>query len=474
MHPLIRMFSQWSACKSRPATKTQNITSCIYKGLFESTMFYLARRLLSLQANKMNSPTIKDKGKQMSDPTMSVSPLLDPSPGISHSLNQPYAHIDKPELTLAYLEKQAKALGWLPIEHNYTLLQRIADCKLQFPMDGKLVPIEEGKGVSKTHLYKATLNADVYQQCKEEARQVFIKYYMYDVHTHTNMDLGSYRYEHLIHRLVHEKVYLGKASPNVVPLVGTADPCHSNHFARAGLHPNLQGGSYIVSRFAQHGSVYQMFQAGGKDMVEIIFQILFTTACLERLGLNHNDLHIKNIVIDNYVCNGLEKVERVYSTGTHRVHIVDPILPRLFDFDRAQSKGTINPYYTDDPKGVMRFSRLRDCTRILIDIIAFWEEGERIPKLWPRLYQVCDYFYFEGGQDHVFRFFFHATDAQFAALYLTTPFKAGETQSFFMSPPENLPPPNITSTDVCNVFVNHFRARLKVVDGTTPATYTLP
>jgi hypothetical protein len=63
----------------------------------------------------------------------------------------------------------------------------------------------------------------------------------------------------------------------------------------------------------------------------ITFQVLYTIACFERVGLKHNDLHLNNIFIQNYE----EPAELNYQIGEQVISFNTTKLVKIIDFDRS-------------------------------------------------------------------------------------------------------------------------------------------
>jgi hypothetical protein len=63
----------------------------------------------------------------------------------------------------------------------------------------------------------------------------------------------------------------------------------------------------------------------------ITFQVLYTIACFERVGLKHNDLHLNNIFIQNYE----EPIQFNYQIGDQIVSFKTTKLVKIIDFDRS-------------------------------------------------------------------------------------------------------------------------------------------
>lgn len=63
----------------------------------------------------------------------------------------------------------------------------------------------------------------------------------------------------------------------------------------------------------------------------ITFQVLYTIACFERVGLKHNDLHLNNIFIQNYE----EPIQLNYQIGDQIVSFKTTKLVKIIDFDRS-------------------------------------------------------------------------------------------------------------------------------------------
>lgn len=82
------------------------------------------------------------------------------------------------------------------------------------------------------------------------------------------------------------------------------------------------------------GTVWNDYMRNIKNDIEfksVIFQVLYTLECMNRLGLRHNDLHNENLWIDTsfsgYLCYEIEET-------TFKVPITNNFV-KIFDFDRA-------------------------------------------------------------------------------------------------------------------------------------------
>ena len=67
----------------------------------------------------------------------------------------------------------------------------------------------------------------------------------------------------------------------------------------------------------------------------IVFQILYTLACFQEIGLQQNDLHTGNILLDVFEANPLPYV--IYRISRTKVVILTDVeyIPRIYDFDRS-------------------------------------------------------------------------------------------------------------------------------------------
>lgn len=68
-------------------------------------------------------------------------------------------------------------------------------------------------------------------------------------------------------------------------------------------------------------------------MMDVLFQILWTLLCLSSYGINHNDLHLGNILIKSIPVKEIQEI--VYDTGQEKFIRKDKVLIKIIDFDFA-------------------------------------------------------------------------------------------------------------------------------------------
>jgi hypothetical protein len=86
---------------------------------------------------------------------------------------------------------------------------------------------------------------------------------------------------------------------------------------------------------------------------QITFQVLYTIACFERVGLKHNDLHLNNIFIQNYE----EPIKLNYQIDGQVISFETTKLVKIIDYDRSsiyhkevERNGCLDDFQeTDDP-----------------------------------------------------------------------------------------------------------------------------
>ena len=132
---------------------------------------------------------------------------------------------------------------------------------------------------------------------------------------------------------------------------------------------------FIMTKSAQGtGSFYDFLTskiATDDEMIQYIFQIFYTIHEFQLQGLNHNDLHLGNILMDQRWPSELQIALYVTSTGKVVVIKTNEV-PRIFDYDRSTMKNF--PNKLEDwliPYGqVNKFSPQRDFLKIGCELLT--------------------------------------------------------------------------------------------------------
>lgn len=111
------------------------------------------------------------------------------------------------------------------------------------------------------------------------------------------------------------------------------------------------------------------------DRFNILFQIEYTLKCFEKVGLTHNDLHMKNIFIDELE----EPQERIYYISEDEwVKIKVRYDTKIYDFDRGaiyhpsvDRNFTLDAIYCKPYDQCNKFLPKRDLSSVLMSVFAF-------------------------------------------------------------------------------------------------------
>ena len=67
------------------------------------------------------------------------------------------------------------------------------------------------------------------------------------------------------------------------------------------------------------------------DVLTVFFQLLYTVLCFSNIGLRHNDLHSKNIFIEDIG----EPVKLYFNVNGTYIELTTRYIPKIYDFDRG-------------------------------------------------------------------------------------------------------------------------------------------
>ncbi|MDD4930687.1 MAG: hypothetical protein PHG66_00840 [Candidatus Colwellbacteria bacterium] len=154
-------------------------------------------------------------------------------------------------------------------------------------------------------------------------------------------------YENVISNLINNY-----HTPHIVNYIGTVNSCvtdtftedlslaESKNFEEAKSKIRMSGfdSSVLDIMILEKSSGYTLNQCVDEEVLstldkfKVLFQILYTLLCFERIKLTHNDLHFNNIFIDK-----LDKpIERIYYLDSTRwVKFTTSYDAKIYDFDRG-------------------------------------------------------------------------------------------------------------------------------------------
>jgi hypothetical protein len=151
------------------------------------------------------------------------------------------------------------------------------------------------------------------------------------------------------------------------------------------LHDYLTNGMYI-----QPGKP-KPNQISVRSKFNMLFQILYTLRCFERVGLSHNDLHSKNIFVDE-LHHPHERIyyilDRDLDKSLHGwVKTTIKYDTKIFDFDRGSIRHqnvdrnfTLDMSYCSSFDQCNQYSFKRDLAAILLTFYRFSRDGDHIRK----------------------------------------------------------------------------------------------
>lgn len=172
----------------------------------------------------------------------------------------------------------------------------------------------------------------------------------YTTYYHEINNIEGIKYEVKVYRDIIDKIIERKQSPNFVRFIGYGD-CPMNSIDYINLPAmkanirELYGRDYIkdnkdsnigilVTEKPKNVMSFSMFasQADKEDMLQVIFQIIYSLAVMQKYRLIHNDLHFGNILVQN-----IGSKTRYYKVGRTVYKITTPYQALIFDWDLSYS-----------------------------------------------------------------------------------------------------------------------------------------
>lgn len=149
-------------------------------------------------------------------------------------------------------------------------------------------------------------------------------------HTENYQIVEAQIYEHVLHHLHKHTPHLPKW---YMTIRSEFDFKNSNLNISKWECPKKWNVNYAQSLIIEHIGSTDLFSIWSQigDNPKVVFQVLYTIACFERVGLKHNDLHTGNIMIcqlDNPITLSYEIQGKVISFQTKN-------LVKIIDYDRA-------------------------------------------------------------------------------------------------------------------------------------------
>jgi len=230
--------------------------------------------------------------------------------------------------------------------------------------------------------------------------------------------LGSLAFERDIYRRLTETMIAGRQTPHVVMcacvLVGVMAPdsiggdpstmrpsevtAHARVFRSIGAHADTPRTCDVLLLEKIQGVSLREFstslktnEAAIKAMPELSFQLMYTLSCLQTHQIRHNDLHLRNIYVQEltrpvYIRYTLTTKDRKKVS----YDLVSKYVIKLFDFDRAAMKGAENPLLVENGAACMLYGQCNnvsphgktDMLQALYSLKDLGGAAANIKKLW--------------------------------------------------------------------------------------------
>jgi hypothetical protein len=150
------------------------------------------------------------------------------------------------------------------------------------------------------------------------------------IKTSNNQIVESQIYEHVLQ-------YLHKNTPHLPKYYGTKKTTFDksvnfdiSEWCEDRECWNIEKGQIMVIEHVGIESLESLYKTE-YDNPQIVFQVLYTIACFERVGLKHNDLHYGNIMIQRLK----EPVELSYEINGVVVSFTTNLVVKIIDYDRS-------------------------------------------------------------------------------------------------------------------------------------------
>lgn len=114
-------------------------------------------------------------------------------------------------------------------------------------------------------------------------------------------------------------------------------------FKQKGLSLQNKSSIFVSETNQKITTYYDLFQkeSNNNNIINILFgptlfMILHGIFCLNHFGILHNDLHLNNILIDEYVENPISEMSFYYEEKNILIHLQNVhFIPKIFDFDHS-------------------------------------------------------------------------------------------------------------------------------------------
>lgn len=155
--------------------------------------------------------------------------------------------------------------------------------------------------------------------------------------------------ERAIYRNIITNLINNKHTPNLMAYLGDST-CTAEKFAMSrdqaiifkNLYDDIDGDEYnkniyhllVMEKSLNSTTMGKWFKENHseKEILAVIFQVLYTLVCFANIGLSHNDLHPGNIFIEDF---GKEITLYFQRSDNKYIKLVTRYIPKIYDFDRG-------------------------------------------------------------------------------------------------------------------------------------------
>ena len=212
-------------------------------------------------------------------------------------------------------------------------------------VDGQLLQITKPSSVSSVRLLTGKIKSNKFIKkisgnITTDGISVIIKELIYENYRKIERDLKYFIMEVQIYSDFINPLIKHKITPHVIPLIGysfESSKSSRNVMLLKNIQPQING----LNRYAdilKSKSLTLTFILNNFLNKKIFFQLVYTLAAFEQVGIQHNDLHLNNIMIET-----LEKeISYVgYIISSKIMVFVRNVkfLPRIYDYDRSSVFG---------------------------------------------------------------------------------------------------------------------------------------
>ena len=208
--------------------------------------------------------------------------------------------------------------------------------------------------------------------------------------------------EQQIYTSVTQNMIDNNRSPHLTSCIGIANSCNIQEFENKLSHDQrrtfIENKNQIDKRLydVTKANILILSKSGGKTVrnyfkdqpvvdvhfkFNMLFQILYTLRCFEKVGLSHNDLHLNNIFVDEITPLPQERIYYIGDNEWVKTSIKYDI--KIFDFDRGailhpsvDRNFTIDELFCDSYDECNKYSSRRDLSAILLGFYSLSNDGD--------------------------------------------------------------------------------------------------